>query len=499
MGDKMKYLLTGCEMKVWERKMMEKYHTPSLLLMERAAIAVTEELFNGSYDLHKVLIVCGTGNNGGDGIAVARLLTGKKISVDVLLLGEPERMTPETSQQMKMYQAISGKMVTEVCYDEYTVIVDAVLGIGCNREVTGKTAAVVEAVNQATAPVISIDVPSGISCDTGKVCGIAVKADVTITFFMKKLGMVLYPGREFCGKVKVEGLGLPIEAEIPENSRAVIYEQSDLPKLPKRSGNSHKGSYGKVLVIAGSTKISGAAYLSAAAAYRIGAGLVKIYTPEENRTAMQMLLPEALLEIYDRKQFDREDLLQCIKWADVIVAGPGMGTDPAAKEILETILKYSDLPLVLDADALNLLSGDLQQLKSLKSSVILTPHIQEMARLTGEPREEIKEHSLEKAAEFVENYPVVLVLKDAATIVAKKEELFYVNTTGNSGMATGGSGDVLAGILGGLLAQGMNELEAARLGVYLHGAAGDAMLNQKSAYSIMASDLLEGIAEVTNI
>lgn len=479
--------------------MMEKYHTPSILLMERAAEAVEEELFCGSYDLHKVLVVCGTGNNGGDGIALARLLTVKKVPVEVLLLGDQEHMTPETFQQMKMYQAISGKIVTEAGYDEYTVIVDAVFGIGCNREITGAAAEAVRSMNQAKAPVISIDVPSGISCDTGKVCGVAIKADVTITFFMKKLGMLLYPGREYCGNVKVAELGIPVGREIPENSSAVIYEPDDVRKLPERIGNSHKGTYGKVLVIAGSSKICGAAYLSAAAAYRIGTGMVKIVTPFENRTALQTLLPEALLECYDRNCPEIARLRQCIEWADVIVAGPGLGTDPTAEKILSMVLKYSNLPTVLDADALNLLAKNPEWMKNLTFPVILTPHIQEMARLTGTEKRTIQEQPFEKAEEFVKKYPVVLVLKDAATIVAEKEKLFYVNSTGNSGMATGGSGDVLAGMLGGLLAQGMNAAEAARLGVYLHGAAGDAVLNKKSAYSMTASDILDGIAEVTSI
>lgn len=493
----MKYLLNSQQMKNWEKEMMEKYYTPSILLMERAALAVTEELLNGTYDLHKVLIFCGTGNNGGDGLAVARLLTMKQISVEVLIVGDPERMTAETKQQLQMYQAVSGKFVTREDWDEYTVIVDAVFGIGCNRPLTGGAAEAVRVMNEAKAPVVSVDVPSGVSCDTGEICGTAVQAEKTVTFFMEKLGMMCYPGRTCCGKIQVADLGIPVKPQ--EGCGVLRYEEEDVQKLPKRAGDSHKGTYGKVLVIAGSPKISGAAYLASAGAYRIGAGLVKVYTPEENRTALQTLLPEALLEIYDWKNPEFEVLSQCMEWADVAVIGPGLGTDSTAERILEYVMTNSRIPLVIDADGLNMIAKNKTMLECIRVPAVLTPHIQEMARLTGWSREELKKAPLEKAKEFTEIYPVTLVMKDAATVVAKSQEDCYLNTSGNAGMAAGGSGDVLAGMLGGLMAQGMSDLEAARLGVYLHGKAGDAAAAKKGMYSMTATDIIDGIAEVTGI
>ena len=495
----MKYLVNGREMKNWEKQAMEDYKTPSILLMERAALAVIEELTSGKYDLHKVLIACGTGNNGGDGLAVARLLKTKGIQTEVCIAGALDRFSPDAKQQFEMYKAVSGKFVTSPAYDEYTVMVDAMFGIGCNRAVEGVAAEVIEKMNSAQAPVVAIDVPSGISSDTGKVCGIAVKAAATVTFFTEKLGMMLYPGRDYCGMIKVADLGIPFERS--EECRIITYHDQDLQKLPKREGNSHKGTYGKVLVIAGSPEIGGAAYLASAAAYRIGAGLVKVYTPQENRIAMQTLLPESLLEIYDRNRPVLKQLQQCMEGADVIVIGPGFGRDRMAEKILRYVIAKSKVPLVIDADGINLLAENENKglLLEAQVPVILTPHIQEMARLTGAQKENIKKKPFDAAESFTEEYGVTLVLKDARTIVVKAGELSYLNLSGNSGMATGGSGDVLAGMIGGLIAQGMEELEAARLGVYVHGMAGDAAASKKGAYSMTATDLLDGIAEVTRV
>ena len=491
----MRYLLTGCEMKSWEKQAMEKYQVPSILLMERAAQSVVRELFTGGYDLHRVLVICGTGNNGGDGLAVARMLKSKEVSVEVLLLGSAETMMGDAKSQFQMYEAICGKMITKPNYSEYTVIVDALFGIGCNREITGEKAQVIELVNISGVPVVSIDVPSGISSDTGRICGNAVKANTTVTFFTEKLGMMLYPGRDYCGKIIVEDLDLPFDET--KECQIVTYKKEDLKELPARSNHSHKGTFGKVLVIAGSPTISGAAYLAGAASYRMGAGLVKIYTPKENKTAMQTLLPEALLEIYDREQPSKEQLMQAMEWADVIVIGPGFGMDVQAEKILEYVIYESKVPLVIDADGINLLAKNKNWIYAKKVEMILTPHILEMARLLDVSKEAVKEQLITVAEEFVKEYPVTLALKDSRTIVAKNGELLYINTSGNSGMATGGSGDVLTGIIGGLLAQGMEPIKAVRLAVHLHGMAGDKAAEIKGAYGMTARDILEGMIEVT--
>ncbi len=493
----MKYLVSGKEMKNWEKQAMENYKIPSLLLMERAAQKVVEELLSGSYDLKRTLIACGTGNNGGDGLAVARMLLQQGYEVHVCVVGALDKLTQEAKVQLEMYQALDGKFVTAPAYDEYTMIVDAMYGIGCNREISGVAAEVIQGINEAKASVLAVDVPSGVSSDDGKICGIAVKAHTTVTFFTEKLGMMLYPGREYCGKIVVADLGIPFKT--CEECRIVTYTEEDKHKLPERKGNSHKGTFGKVLVIAGSAKISGAAYLASAAAYRMGAGLVKIYTPEENKLAMQMLLPEALLECYQAKKPLVRQLKECMEWADVIVIGPGMGTERIAEKILKYVVKKSSVPVVVDADGINLLAKNKGFLIEPHAPLVLTPHILEMARLTGKEKEVILRNPIGEAVNFTEDYPVTLVLKDARTVVAKEKELRYLNTSGNSGMATGGSGDVLAGMIGGLLAQGMDVYEASKLGVYLHGCAGDAAAVKKSTYSMTATDILDGIAEVTRL
>ena len=491
----MKIFLSGREMKNWEKQAMERYKTPSLLLMERAAMAVVKELMIGAYNLRKVLVACGTGNNGGDGLAVARILKVKGIDVDVCVIGALERLSAETKQQLEMYQAISGKFVTAPAFHEYTVMVDGIFGIGCNREITGIAGEVISAMNECDVPIVAIDVPSGISADTGKVCGVAVLADTTITFFTEKLGMMLYPGNEYCGVIKVAHMGIPFECE--ESYGIGSYEKSDLKKLPKRIGNSHKGTYGKVLVIAGSQTIFGAAYLAATGAYRMGAGLVKVYTSEENKTAMQTLLPEALLETYDRNRPSFKMLKQSMEWADIIVVGPGLGTDHTAEKILKYVVAQSEVPMVVDADGLNILSKNKRLLEKIKLPVVLTPHILEMSRLIGEEKDKVKDAPIECAKMFAERYPVTIVLKDARTVVAKEGERTFVNTSGTSGMATGGSGDVLAGMIGGLIAQKMEVLDAARLGVYVHGLSGEAAAKKRGCYSMTATDILDGISEVT--
>lgn len=484
-------------MKEWERQMMEKYRLPSVLLMERAALAVVEELCGGNYDLHKVLVACGTGNNGGDGLAIARILRARGIHTEVCIAGSLANLSQDARVQLDMYQAISGKFVTAPSYDEYTVIVDAIFGIGCHRKVEGIAAEVIQRINEAPAPIVSVDVPSGVDTDTGEIFGCAVEAATTVTFFARKLGMVRYPAKEHCGKVIVAGLDVP--GDVPTESCMETYTEEDLRKLPIRNGNSHKGTFGKVLVIAGSAKIFGAAYFAAAAAYKTGAGLVKVYTPQENITALETLLPEALFESYDRNCPQIKQLKQCLEWADAIVIGPGLGTDRIAEKILRYVICRSKVPVVIDADGIQLLASNKKLLSEVEVPVVLTPHVQEMAKFLKTTTDDILRDSLGVARQTVQDYPVTLVLKDAVTIVAAKNQRTYVNTSGNSGMATGGSGDVLAGIIGGLVVQGMDVTEAAKLSVYLHGKAGDAAAASKSVYSMTATDLLSGMAEVTRV
>ena len=296
--------------------------------------------------------------------------------------------------------------------------------------------------------------------------------------------------------VKVKDIGITEAGFEEEFPKVYSYTIEDLAKIPKRNPYSNKGTYGKILVIAGSKNMSGAAYFSAKAAYRMGVGLVRIVTPEENRQIIQSLLPEAIVTTYQKKQLDGDWLMDAINWASVIVIGPGMGGSEEAHYLLSKVLSISEVPLVIDADAINILAKEPGLLQHNKQNIILTPHIGEMSRLTDKPISEIAENIIEVAERFAKEKKLTCVLKDARTIVTEGNRGTYVNTSGNDGMATGGTGDVLTGVIAGLLGQGLSVVEAARLGVYIHGLAGDAAAAKKGAYGLLADDVCEAINDV---
>lgn len=287
------------------------------------------------------------------------------------------------------------------------------------------------------------------------------------------------------------------QEEYIKEGQWVTYDAKDLSRMPKREKNAHKGNCGKILVAAGSEQIFGAAYFTAAAAYRTGAGLVKVITHKENRSSLQTLLPEALIETYDREVPEEEKIKAWVSWADVIAIGPGMGMSKISEEILHSIGKHSKVPLVIDADGINLLAKSSTWFLDRSLPVILTPHLREFSRLTHKDLEQMKKNLLGEAREFIKEHPCILVCKDHETLVVDSGEEYYRNQNGNPGMATGGSGDVLTGIIASLIGQGMAPKEAARFGVFLHGAAGDWAAKEKGIYSMLASDMIKGISEVT--
>ncbi|WP_312095888.1 NAD(P)H-hydrate dehydratase [Niallia sp.] len=490
----MEYLLNSEEMKRCDATTIQKIGMPSMVLMERAALSVVEEL--ASFDLKRVLVVCGSGNNGADGYAVARLLHLQNIKVDVLFVGNEQKRTSENEQQKKIAEYYGVKSVSDIGINQYTTIVDALFGIGLSRPISGKYLEVIEQVNQAEAEILSVDIPSGISADNGKVMGNAIKATKTVTFAFQKLGLVLYPGAAYAGSVKIKDIGITevgFEGEVP---KVYTYTDKDLKKIPKRHSYSNKGTYGKILVIAGSKNMSGAAYFSAKAAYRMGAGLVRIVTPEENRQILQTLLPESIVTTYHSSQLEEDWLMDAINWASAIVIGPGMGITEEAHYLVSKVLSISKVPLVIDADAITIIAREPALLQNHKQNIIMTPHLGEMARLTDKAIPEITEDIIGVAERFAEEKKIVCVLKDARTIVTEGADNTYVNTSGNNGMATGGTGDVLTGVIVGLLAQGLSEIEAARLGVYIHGLAGDAAASKKGPYGMLADDVCDAINDI---
>lgn len=490
----MEYLLNCEEMKRCDVTTIQKIGMPSMVLMERAALSVVEEL--DSFDLTRVLVVCGSGNNGADGYAVARLLHLQNIKVDVLFVGDEQKRTTENKQQQKIAEYYGVSSVKKIENNPYTTIVDALFGIGLSRPLSGKYLEIIEQVNQAEGEILSVDIPSGISADNGKVMGNAIKATRTVTFAFRKLGLVLYPGADYAGVVKVKDIGITARGFEGRFPKIYTYTRKDLERIPRRQSYSNKGTYGKILVVAGSKNMSGAAYFSAKAAYRMGAGLVRIVTPEENRQILQTLLPEAIVTTYQRSQLDGDWLTEAINWASAIVIGPGMGISEEAKYLLSKVLSISKVPLVIDADAITLVAKEPELLHDHEQKIIMTPHVGEMSRLTGKPIPKIADDIIEVAEKFAAEKKLTCVLKDARTIVTEGTEDTYVNISGNNGMATGGTGDVLTGVIVGLLAQGLREREAARLGVYIHGLAGDAAAAQKGPYGMLADDVCDAINEV---
>lgn len=512
------YVVNATEMKNIDQYSMEKLGIPSLALMERAAWAVTEEIRKHVSDevlfKKESLILCGMGNNGGDGLAVARMLHILGGNPVIYITGEPEQGTEawKTQYQIARNLKISFCSLEEaekiVKEDRAGLIVDALFGIGLTRGITGAAAEAIGLASQSGAFKVAVDIPSGISADTGQVYGVGFQADLTVTFGSMKMGCLLYPGASYCGKVVTARIGFPKEAydfvkprfftvkACGSESRGLGYGRAGgylSCFLPSRPANAHKGTFGKLAVIAGSVNMSGAAWLAAVAAYRMGVGLARIVTPEENREILQTGVPEAILTTYNRENFSVEPVLEAVRWADAVVMGPGMGMGGCSRAIVSAVMEESAVPMVLDADALRIIGGSEALKLKLTDRHVLTPHPGEMAALTGHAIEEIRQDPVTEAREFSHIYETNCVLKGARTVVTRRVGIDYINVTGNSGMATAGSGDVLAGIIGSLLAQGMEPFDAAWTGVLAHGRAGDLTTGEKSGRAVMASDLVEAL------
>lgn len=492
----MRYILTGEQMRYADAYTIEKMGVPSMVLMERAALSVVKTLEDEKADLRRALIVCGSGNNGGDGLAIARLLFLKGLKPEVWYLGNLKNASEENKMQYKIADNYGVSIRNTFEEKEYSVIIDCIFGTGLKRKVEGAYNTAIEKLNGLSAVKVSVDIPSGISDTTGQIWGTAFKADITVCLAFEKLGTVLFPGAEYAGRKYVTDIGIA-ESALQEERRFYTYEPEDrYSLLPKRKENSHKGSYGKVLMIAGSKGMAGAAFLNAKAAYSMGAGLVQIYTHEENRIILQQLLPEAIISTYT--EFDKTKLKELFDWANVVAIGSGLGKTVLAEQILTYALQYAKMPCIIDGDGLGILAEDIALLEH-KKQIILTPHVKEMSRLLQCEITELKEDGMKFLDDFVRDYPVVCALKDARTIVVGEDCNVYVNTTGNESMAKGGSGDVLVGMTAGLLAQGLGRREACERAVFLHGLCGDYAKQKKGSYSVLASDLIDAAAEVTKM
>lgn len=484
----MKYIYSHKEAKAIDTHAIQTVGMSGIVLMEKAAMSAAAVLTEREPKSARILAVCGTGNNGGDGIAVARILHEMGYQTAVTVIGQPEHMTEETKRQLAIAVGCQVPILplTSVTDGQFDVMLDGIFGIGLSRDVEDPYEQVIGDMNASGAKIYALDIPSGIHAGTGNVMKTAIQAACTVTFGVNKRGLVLYPGCTYAGDVIVADIGFSKISTASVQPALYCYEAADLYReLPVRPAQSHKGTFGRVLIVAGSETMSGACFLAAKAAYRSGAGLVRVISTENNREVLLSALPEILFS-------SREEIAEGISWADAVVIGPGLGLTEDAMELVKYVLENSPVPTVIDGDAIRLCG---QITDTLTDNFILTPHVKEMSYLTGMSVGELRQDIVGTTLDTAEQFGCILAQKDARTVVSDGTEC-YINLSGNNGMATGGSGDVLAGMIGGFLGQGMDPFAAAKLGVYLHGLAGDRQALKKGCYSLMASDLLEGIADV---
>lgn len=493
----MRYLVTAEEMRGYDRYMTEEVGIPAMVLMERAALAAfrrIEEYFEENRERERrVLVMAGMGNNGGDGLALARLLAEAGYFTSVWCVGDASSASGQWKLQKRILNRYPVSFVTKPEREEYTILIDALFGAGLSREINGIYREAVEIFNRLGGWKLALDLPSGVDSDTGRIRGVSVQADETLAFGFCKRGLVLYPGCTRAGTVRTVDVGISRIAFHDGEPGMFALDEREKELLPLRDPQGNKGTFGRVLLAAGSINMAGAAILAARAAYRTGAGMVKVITPPENRVILQTAVPEAL-------PGTEADLEKSLEWADVIVVGPGLGTDGRAMGILEKLIRESSLPLLIDADGLNL-TAEREELRALLAaqgrrgrSIVLTPHMGELSRLTGRSIPELKEDPAGCGSELAMELQAVVAVKDARTVVCQAEGPVCVNLSGCSGLATAGSGDVLAGMIAGLMAQGMGAFRAACVGACIHGRRGEQISAGIGEHACMAGDLLRPAA-----
>lgn len=454
-------------------------------LMYRAGKSAAEIIMQ-KYDCRgkNIAVVCGRGNNGGDGCVIAGILAenGAKVTVSTPF------GTPVTENAAYYYNELKYVTKNDIFIPKADIIIDAIFGIGLNRAPDEKTAEIINAINGTDAARISVDIPSGVQADSGKVLGSAVNADLTVTFIALKPCFVLPYGSDYCGEVVVADIGAS-----PVN---YSYLTTEKPVFKKRRHNSHKGTFGTAVMFCGSYGMAGAAILAAKAALRSGMGILKAVLCEDIYLPFTVSVPEAVcLPVKPNESGtlcpESLDIPAILKGCSAALIGCGLGNNSDTAKIVRKLCEISEIPLVIDADGINALRYSIDIIKKSKAPIILTPHPGEMARLCSLTVSEVEENRVEIARDFAVKHGCVLVLKGADTIIAEPTGELYFNLTGNPGMSTGGSGDTLAGIILSLLAQGFSSGEAARAAVYLHGEAGDKAAAKRGERAMLPSDLIE--------
>ncbi|OGU18240.1 MAG: bifunctional ADP-dependent (S)-NAD(P)H-hydrate dehydratase/NAD(P)H-hydrate epimerase [Geobacteraceae bacterium GWC2_53_11] len=507
-------VVTAHTMQEIDKQAIKEYGIPGLQLMECAGRSCVEEVIAEFGLKGRCVVMAGKGNNGGDGYVIARQLGQKGWSVKVIILADRDQVTGDAAVNLEKLQdtvinycthegQLSALHMEEIFQAD--VIVDALLGTGLRSNVSGVYLEAIDLMNASGRPVVAVDIPSGIHGTTGRVLGDAVRAYITVTFAFAKLGHVLYPGAEHTGRLVVADVGIP--AALMETASGYDFLNTDTmrPMLRRRDRQAHKGHYGHCLILAGSTGMTGSAALAANSAVRAGSGLVTLGVAEsihpileiKTTEAMTTALPDSGSGHLTNSAFPAIEKMLAGK--DAVAIGPGFGRRPGTYALVQNLVETVSLPLVIDADGLNALAEDITVLKRKKSKqVILTPHPGEMSRLLGTSIPDVEAIRISVAQEFARSNGVYLVLKGARTIIASPTGTAAINGSGNPGMATGGMGDVLTGIIVSLLGQGYGAWDACRLGVFLHGFAADMVAEEMGEIGINASDVLEKLPYAYN-
>jgi len=504
-------IATAQQIKNIDRRAIKEFGIPGTVLMENAASVVMAEMerfFDGLAGV-RVGIICGKGNNGGDGLALARRLSIRGVAVRVALLAPFSAVSGEAKVNLSILrktdvqitQNASARSLPDIIAWS-DILVDAMLGVGLSSPLKGLFLQAVDMINTAGKPVVAIDIPTGINADTGSIMGAAIMADLTVTMALLKRGLVLLPGAQYAGDVRVADIGIPSEVVDKEKiNTALLNRGYAWGMISPRELDTHKGDFGHLMLIAGSPGKAGAAIMAARSALRTGAGLVSVAAPNGLVQIVQSQIVEAMC-IPSAESIEgtlglgsEEELLKAVVGMSACAIGPGLSTHYETVQVVRNLIQQLTVPMVIDADGLNAIAGYVDILKRAKAPVILTPHPGEMGRLMGISSAEVQKDRITVASEFAAKYKVILVLKGAGTVVACPDGTTFINSTGNPGMATGGTGDALTGMIGGLLAQGYSAKQAACLGVYLHGLAGDLAAKEKGEMGMIAGDLIEKIPD----
>ncbi|HWR41812.1 NAD(P)H-hydrate dehydratase [Sporomusa sp.] len=502
---------TANEMREIDRIAIDDYGIPGAVLMENAGVAVVRQLETIMEPLseRKFCIFAGKGNNGGDGYVIARHIANQGGKVKVFLLGEKEAVSGDARINLDIIERMGIDIIeinNDRVWDKVKVaatfadcLVDALLGTGFRGELSGDMAQLIDIINAAGKLVIAVDIPSGVDADTGRICGNAVRATHTVTFGLPKPGIFLYPGAEYAGELAVADIGIPTAIVAGQNIKQnIIMADTIRTILPRRSPAAHKGMAGRLAVVAGSRGLSGAAAMTAEGALRAGAGLITLAAP----ASLQDVLAVKLTEVMTRPlaetlagAISQEAVREIISLAsanDVMAIGPGLGRHEETAAAVRAVIVAAECPLVIDADALDALAGYTDSLSDCAALPVLTPHPGEMARLTGLSIQAVNADRVNVARQAAGEWGSIVVLKGARTVVAFPDGEVYINTSGNAGMATGGTGDALTGIIAGLIAQGLSSHDAAVAGVYIHGLAGD-VAAAAGMVGMAATDLIKAV------